>query len=95
MIFKIKHVWNKIRLYLSFLLFAFYLVIGFLLLFSDIWSNFLIKGREIIGLALVLFGVLRFYIAYRRYKNKHKHIKIQFIKKKKQLIKELQNDKTV
>lgn len=91
MIFKIKHFWNKIRWYLSFLLFAFYLIIGFLLLFSDTWSSILIKGREIVGIALILYSILRFYIAYKRYKRKHKHLKIQFIKKKKQLIKESQN----
>ena len=91
MIFTVKHVWNKIRWYLSFLLFAFYLVIGSLLLFTDTWSNILNKGREIVGLALILYSVLRFYIAYRRYRRKHKHIKTQFIKKKKQLIKKSQN----
>lgn len=73
MSFKItlKHNWNKLRLYLSFLLLAFYLTIAFLFLFSDVWADLIPKGRTIIGLVLLLFGSLRFYVAYRRYKNKH------------------------
>ena len=90
--FKIKHIWNKILLYLSFLLFAFYLIIGLLLLFTETWSNFLEKGRILIGLAFILFGVLRLYVAYRRYKSKHKKIIIQTSAKEKKLIEEPQND---
>lgn len=90
--FKIKNIWNKILLYLSFLLFAFYLIIGLLLLFTETWSNFLEKGRIIIGLAFILFGVLRLYIAYRRYKSKQKKIISQTLAKEKNLIKEPQND---
>ncbi len=67
---KLKHNWNKTRLYFSFLLLAFYLTIAFLFLFSDIWTDFISKGRVIIGLILILFGSLRFYVAYRRYNNK-------------------------
>jgi amino acid permease len=72
---KLKHNWNKIRLYLSFLLLAFYLTIAFLFLFSDIWADFIPKGRAVIGLILLLFGILRFYVAYRRYKNKNLTLK--------------------
>jgi hypothetical protein len=68
---RLKRRWNKLRLYVSFLLLAFYLIVGFLFLFSDIWADLIPKGRVAIGLILVLFGGLRFYIAYRRYKNKH------------------------
>lgn len=82
----IHHSWNKLRLYLSFLLLVFYLIVGFLFLFSDIWVNILPRGREIVGIILVLFGVLRFYIAYRRYKNKH--LKIQELKEHKKKLKE-------
>ena len=78
----IKHSWNKIRYYLSFVLFAFYIVVGGMFLFSDIWADLLPKGRAIIGIILILFGVLRFYIAYRRYVNKH--AKIQTLKTKKE-----------
>lgn len=78
----LKHGWNKIRYYLSFLLFAFYIVIGGLFLFSNIWADLLPKGRSVVGIILILFGVLRFYIAYRRYVNKHE--KIQAYKAKKQ-----------
>lgn len=67
---KLKHNWNKTRFYLSFLLLGFYLTIAFLFLFSDIWADLIPKGRALIGLILVLFGSLRFYVAYRRYKNK-------------------------
>lgn len=83
MSFKIKlHiVWNKIRLYLSFLLLVFYLIVGCLFLFSDIWVNILPQGRQVIGTVLVSFAALRFYIAYRRYRNKHH--KIQLLKEQK------------
>jgi hypothetical protein len=52
------------------LLLAFYLTIGSIFLFTDTWADLLPKGREIIGIVLILFGALRFYIAYRRYINK-------------------------
>jgi len=71
---KIRHVWNKLRFYLSFLLLAFYLIIGGVFLFSDVWADLLPSGRSIIGIVLILFGILRFYIAYRRYANKIKRI---------------------
>lgn len=90
----IKNIWNKVRLYLSVLLFLFYLVIGILFLFTDTWINFLPQGREIIGSVLIVYSVLRLYIAYRRYKRKHKHIKTLSPKKKKQLTEEPQNVKT-
>lgn len=70
----IKHGWNKLRFYLSFLLLAFYLIVGGIFLFSDVWADLLPKGRSIIGIILILFGILRFYIAYRRYVNKNSRI---------------------
>lgn len=72
---KLKYSWNKLRFYLSFLLLGFYLTIGILFLFTDTWVDLLPKGRTIIGIALILFGALRFYIAYRRYINKLMRIK--------------------
>lgn len=90
----IKHIWNKVRLYLSFLLFVFYLIIGILFLFTDTWIDFLPKGREIIGSVLILFGMLRLYIAFIRYRKKHTHIKTLSSNKKKQLMEEPQNVKT-
>lgn len=69
-------IWNQLRLYLSFLLLVFYLIIGFLFLFSDIWAGILPKGREVVGGILVLFAGLRFYVAYRRYKRKLLRIQI-------------------
>ena len=44
-------------------------------LFTDTWIDLLPKGRSIIGIVLVLFGSLRFYISYRRYINKILRIK--------------------
>jgi hypothetical protein len=32
------------------------------------------EGRDLIGLALLAFGILRFYVAYRRYRNKKARI---------------------
>ena len=66
----VKNIWNKLRFYFSFLLLAFYLTVGFLFLFSDIWADMIPKGRVIIGLILLAFAALRFYVALRRYKSK-------------------------
>lgn len=73
-------IWNKLRLYLSFLLLVFYLIVGCLFLFSDIWAGILPVGREIVGAVLLSFAALRFYVAYTRYKRKH--LKIQVLKEK-------------
>jgi amino acid permease len=88
------HIWNKIRLYLSFLLFVFYLIIGILFLLTDTWIDFLPQGRGIIGSVLITYGVFRLYLAYRRYKNKHKHIEILSSKKKKLSKEEPENVET-
>lgn len=89
---KIKHIWNSLLLQLSFFLLVFYLTVGALFLFSDIWADIVPKGREIIGGALILFACLRFYTAYRRYKTKRE--KIQALKEaKKKLLEESQHAK--
>lgn len=72
---KIQHGWNKLRLYFSYFLLAFYLFIGSLFLFTKQWADLLPKGRFITGIILTLFGIFRFYVAYRRYANKK--VKIQ------------------
>ncbi|MBL7883807.1 MAG: hypothetical protein JNL69_07040 [Bacteroidia bacterium] len=72
--FKIKRLLNKTRFYFSFLFLAFYITIGFLFLFTDTWSDLLPKARITIGLTLVLFGLLRSYISYRRFSGKNKII---------------------
>jgi cytochrome c biogenesis protein CcdA len=69
------HNWNKLRFYFSFLLLAFYLVVGGLFLFTNQWADLLPKGRYITGIILTLFGILRFYIAYKRYANRQLKIK--------------------
>jgi uncharacterized membrane protein YidH (DUF202 family) len=61
---------NKSRFYASFLLLAFYIIIGILFLFTGIWEDLLPKSRFAIGIVLILFGTFRFYVAYRRYVNK-------------------------
>lgn len=71
----LQYGWNKLRFFLSFLLLAFYLVIGCLFLFTNQWIDLLPKGRVITGIILTLFGILRFYVAYRRYTNKQIKIK--------------------
>lgn len=50
-------------------------------LFTDTWIDLLPKGRSIIGIVLILFGTLRFYIAYRRYINKLMRIKMSIEEK--------------
>lgn len=50
-------------------------------LFTDTWIDLLPKGRSIIGIVLILFGALRFYIAYRRYINKLMRIKMSIEEK--------------
>ena len=70
-----KSTYNKARYYSAYLLLGFYLVIGFIFIFTDVWADLLPKGRFTIGIILILFGLLRFYIAYRRYINKNDRIK--------------------
>ena len=70
----LKYSWNKLRFYLSFLLLAFYLSIAFAFFFTNAWVDLLPKGRVVIGIVLFLFGILRFYVAYRRYINKKRKI---------------------
>ncbi len=53
------------------------------------WINLLPKGRGWIGLFFILFGLFRFYVAYRRYKNKRDRIKS--LNDQNQLKKEKQN----
>lgn len=72
---RIQFVWNKLRLYFSYFLLVFYLFIGGLFLFTKQWADLLPKGRFITGIILTLFGIFRFYIAYRRYVTKK--VKIQ------------------
>jgi|GEM_PF-1790590 cytochrome c biogenesis protein CcdA len=73
---KIRRFLNRTRFYFSFLLLAFYLVVGFLFLFTEIWSDLLPKARFTIGIILVLFGILRFYVAYRRFASKKNRIEL-------------------
>ena len=86
---KLKQGWNILLFYFSFLLLFFYLILGFLFLFTTWWIDMLPKGRGLIGLFLVLFGLFRFYISYRRYKNKKDRFKS--ITDQVQLKKEKQN----
>ena len=78
--FKLKTSMNKLRFYLSFLLLGFYLTVGCIFIFSDVWADLLPSGRYVTGIILILFGVLRFYVSYKRYQNKNLHI-IQLIEK--------------
>jgi hypothetical protein len=71
---KIKHGINHIRFYSSILVFAFYIVVVCLFVFTDTWIDLVPKGRGTIGLVLFLFGSFRFYIAFRRFNNKRSHI---------------------
>ncbi|MCE3281112.1 MAG: hypothetical protein K0S44_3303 [Bacteroidetes bacterium] len=68
---KLKKGINRVRFYLSFLLLGFYLTVGFIFLFTEVWADLVPKGRYLIGLLLIIFGILRFYIAYRRFDNKN------------------------
>jgi hypothetical protein len=68
---KFKRSINRVRFYLSFLLLGFYLTVGFMFLFTEVWADLVPKGRYLIGLLLIVFGVLRFYVAYRRFDNKN------------------------
>lgn len=60
---------------MSFLLLGFYLTIGFIFLFTNIWADLLPKRRYLIGVLLVLFGALRFYVSYVRFTNKSVRLK--------------------
>lgn len=85
---RIKHFWNHFRLQLGFMLFAFYLYIGWLFLFTDEWIDFVPEYRSVIGGVLVLFGCLRFYQSYSRYKTKSE--KLAILKQAKKTLEETQ-----
>lgn len=67
---KARHLLNKIRFYSVFLLLAFYIGVGLVFIFTDIWADLLPKSRFLIGIILILWGILRFYVAYKRYLSK-------------------------
>lgn len=72
---KLKTAIIKLRFYLSFLLLGFYLTVGFILLFTDVWADLIPKGRALIGLLLILFGGIRFYVSYTLYIKKTLRLK--------------------
>jgi hypothetical protein len=72
---RVSFVWNRMRLYASVFLLAFYIIVGGVFLFSDTWKDLLPNGRFAIGIVLILFGILRFYVAYRRYMRKDSTIR--------------------
>lgn len=74
---KLRKGWSRLRFYLSFLLLAFYITLGCFLIFTDEWHSMLPKGRLWVGIALIIFGCLRFYVAYRRYVNRIIRIKMK------------------
>jgi hypothetical protein len=78
--------WNVFRFFFSVFLLAFYLIVGGLFLFTDVWADLLPKGRFITGIILTLFGLLRFYVAYKRYATKK-------IKIREKRLGEMSNDK--
>jgi len=69
--------YNRLRLYWGFVILAFYLVVGFLFVFTDTWADLLPKSRFAIGIILILFGILRAYIGYRRYVSKARRIRLK------------------
>jgi hypothetical protein len=75
--YKLKFGWNRLRFYFSFLLLIFYLVVGFMFVFTETWADLLPDSRFFIGIFLMLFGVARFYVSYRRFINKKLRITTQ------------------
>lgn len=69
-----KKIVNKTRFSFTTLVVLLYFVVGFLFLFTEVWSDLLPNARNTIGIVLVLFGALRFYIAYKRYASKNQKI---------------------
>lgn len=61
---------NRLRFYSGYLLLAFYIIVGGAFIFTNVWADLLPKGRFLIGISLILWGIIRFYVAYRRYINK-------------------------
>jgi len=61
---------------------VFYLVIAFLFLFTDTWGDLIPEKRGLIGLFLVAFAALRFYVSFKRYKGKK--VKLENFKKTKE-----------
>lgn len=83
--------WNAARFYLSFFLLGFYLSIASVFLFTNYWENFLPKKRYIIGIILALYGTIRFFIAYIRYKKKKKKINREIAENVKVTTADIQN----
>ena len=79
---RVQQSWNRMRFIFSVFLLAFYLVVGGIFLFTQTWADLLPKGRYITGIILTLFGILRFYIAYKRYATKNVKIKEKKLLKK-------------
>ncbi len=75
---KTKEQVNNVRFYFTFTLWLLYLFFGILFLFTNVWKELIPEGRTTIGTILFLFGMLRFFVAYRRYKNKK--MKIDLVK---------------
>lgn len=71
---KIKKGWNVFRYCISFLLLTFYLTIALLFLFTNVWGDLITDYRKTIGLILLGFAALRFYVSFRRYKSKHRKL---------------------
>lgn len=67
---KIKKGFNTARYGISFLFVAFYLTIAFLFLFTNTWGDLIPDKRGLIGLILLVFAALRFYVAFARYRGK-------------------------
>jgi len=80
--FGIKKGWNAFLFSFSFPLLLFYLTMSFLFLFTDAWFDIIPQYRILIGLIILGFAVLRFYISYNRFKNKRVKIENKAVSKK-------------
>lgn len=72
---KILSGWNAFRLALGVLLLVFYLIVAYLFLFTDKWSDLIPEYRTFIGITILSFAAFRFYVSFYRYKIKR--IKLQ------------------
>ncbi|MDQ3047379.1 MAG: hypothetical protein M3R27_07505 [Bacteroidota bacterium] len=64
---------NNLRHYFSFAMVAVYVSFGLLFLFTDIASETVSQYRTGIGMAMVIYGILRAYIVYTNIRREKAH----------------------
>lgn len=67
--FKGNPLGNKIRYYSNFIMVAVYLSVGLLFLCSDIGIDTFPEYRKGVGITMVVYAIIRFFLTRHKYKN--------------------------